>query len=124
MLAVVAGASLGVVLLWSGGAKLASPARWRAQASEFGAPARAIAPLPWVELVLGGLLVAQLARPLPAIAAGALLAVFTVGLVQRLRTGRRPPCACFGASARPISWWSVARNVLLMVVAAVAVFAV
>jgi hypothetical protein len=42
-------------------------------------------------------------------------------LLVRLDDGVRPPCACFGAwSARPVSWWSVGRNVALGVLALVA----
>jgi uncharacterized membrane protein YphA (DoxX/SURF4 family) len=124
MLQALAGVLLGGVFLWSGTAKLARPAVWRAQAAEFGAPSVAITPLPWVETVLGGALVAQLVRPWPAVVALCLLAVFTVALVQRLAGGRRPMCACFGGvSNRPISWWSVARNLGLMAVAVVAIAA-
>jgi hypothetical protein len=120
----LAGVLLGVVFLWSGAAKLARPAVWRAQATEFGAPHTLIVPLPWAETVLGGVLVAQLALPWAPAAALCLLVVFTVALVRRLAGGRRPMCACFGGvSNRPISWWSVARNLALISVAVVAIAA-
>lgn len=124
MVATLAGVVLGGVFLWSGVAKLARPEAWRAQATDFGAPALAVAALPWVETVLGAVLVAQLLRPWPAVVALGLLVAFTAALVARLARGRRPMCACFGGlSNRPISWWSVARNLALMAVAVVAIVA-
>ena len=69
----------------------------------------------WVELVTGALLVAQAARPVPALVALALMLAFTVLIVRRLAAGEHPPCACFGAwSARPLGWWHVARNLALI----------
>jgi Methylamine utilisation protein MauE len=120
MLAVLASAALGVVLLWSGGSKRVTPQQWRSQALQFGTPSWLVPVLPWVELALGGALVAQLLAPWPAAAAGALLVVFTVALVRHLAQGRRPPCACFGTGGRPISWWSVVRNLALLTLAVVA----
>ncbi len=58
--------------------------------------------------------------PAGAIAALATLAFFTTFLVGRLRAGVRVPCACFGAArSRPISIIDIARNLGLMVLAAV-----
>ena len=80
--------------------------------------------LPWVEIVLGAILVMQLA---PMVAAGAallLLAAFTALIVRRLLQGRHPPCACFGSwSARPLGAGHVARNVAFMVLGVLALFA-
>lgn len=43
-----------------------------------------------------------------------LLALFTTFVVGRLRAGVVAPCACFGnASSQPLSWVTVARNVLM-----------
>lgn len=120
MVATVAAAVLGVALLVAGGAKRAAPS-WPAQAAALGAPRWSIPLVPWIELVLGGLLVAQVARPIVAVAAGGVLLVFTGLLVNRLRQGERPPCACFGRwSAGPIGWWSVARNGAMIALALVA----
>jgi len=78
------------------------------------------AALPIVELVVGAMLIAQLARRAAAVVAAILLLAFTVLLVVRLVQGRRPPCACFGAlSAKPIGWGNVVRNGVLIVVAIV-----
>lgn len=117
MVGVVAAALLGVAMLLAGGAKRASPA-WPAQAAELGAPRWSIPVVPWLELVLGALLVGQILRPAVALVTAGLLVAFTVLLVARLLEGRHPPCACFGPwSSRPISWRSVARNVVLVALA-------
>jgi uncharacterized membrane protein YphA (DoxX/SURF4 family) len=120
-LAAVAGVVLGAVLLLSGAAKLAAGPRWAAQAAALGAPAFAVPVVPWLEIGLGALLVTGVGRPVVALAAAALLTVFTGLLVVRLVQGRRPPCACFGAwSTRPVGLGSVARNVVLIAVALLA----
>ena len=119
--AVVAGVVLGAVLLLSGAAKLAAGPRWAAQAAALGSPAVAVPVLPWLEIGLGALLVTGVWRPVVALAAAALLTVFTALLVVRLVQGRRPPCACFGAwSTRPIGVGAVARNVVLIALALLA----
>ena len=74
--------------------------------------------MPFVEIVVGSLLVGQIARREVAVFAAALLLAFTILLVVRLVQGRRPPCACFGAwTTKPIGWGNVARNVAFIVVA-------
>jgi len=113
----IASVVLGVAMLAAGAAKLASR-RWPADARGLGAPTWAIPLVPWVELVLGALLVVGVLRPLVAIVTALLLVAFTVLLCARLARGERPPCACFGRlSTRPISWWSVARNLVLIALA-------
>ena len=117
----VAGFVLGVVLLVSGALKLAAGPRWSAQATAMGAPAAAVPAVPWIELVLGALLVAGVARPAVALVAATMLVVFTGVLVLRLAEGRRVPCACFGSRPdRPIGVGSVVRNLVLIALALVA----
>jgi hypothetical protein len=117
---VVASVLLGAVFVISGVLKLSAPALWRTQSADLGVPGVVAAVLPIVEVVIGALLIAQLARRAAAIVAGVLLLCFTVLLVVRLMQGRRPPCACFGAlSAKPISWANVGRNAVLVVLATV-----
>lgn len=117
----VAAVVLGVVFLISGGTKIASHADWTRLSAEFGAPWIVRVTLPWVELILGALLIVQIGRPVVALAALVLLAAFTIAIVVRLRQGRHPQCACFGAwSSRPLGWGHVVRNLALMVVAVVA----
>ena len=119
----LAGAVLGLVLLVSGVAKRVDGG-WPAAASALGAPSWAVAPLPWVEIGLGALLVSGLVRPVAAALAAVLLVLFSVLLAVNLARGRRPPCACFGSRSRaPISAWSLIRNAGLLALAAIACFA-
>ena len=72
---------------------------------------RSVPLLPWVEIAVGGLLVARVGLPYTAYAALGLLTGFTAWLV----THRGTPCACFGAWSRRAAGWSdVARNIALM----------
>jgi len=75
---------------------------WMQQSADMDVPRALAFPVPYVELLLGVLLVTQLFSPWPAVAAAALLLAFTVVIVRRIRDGSRPPCSCFGArSTRP-----------------------
>jgi hypothetical protein len=104
----------------SAGAKLADRAGSRRAAAALGVPARyagmVAAALPGVELAAAGLLAIWSSAFWGALLALVLLAAFTVAIVGNLGQGRRPDCHCFGQlRSRPISWWSVARNVVLAV---------
>ncbi len=112
---------LAAVMLFAGIMKLRD-SNWPQAAAALGVPAwiaRLVAP---GELVLGALLVADVANaPVSWVALGVLLA-FSVVLVVALRKpiDERPRCACFGAwTQRPVSWWSLARNGAFSVVALV-----
>ena len=122
---VIATVALGVVFLVAGVTKVAGPHRWRVQSAELGVPPGVAAALPFGELIIGALLVGQVARRPVAVIAAVLLFAFTALLVVRLRQGRRPPCACFGGwSTKPIGWSDVARNAGFIAVAtAVAIWA-
>ena len=128
MVAAIAAVIVGVVFLVSAVAKFARPDQWRAQAGELvlgsRRPVRAFDAVPAVEAVLGALLLVQWQRTTVALIAAAVLCVFTALLVVRLAQGRRPPCACFGTlTTKPISWMTVARNLVLIALALVAAFA-
>ena len=111
---------LGIVLLVAGIAKRADR-RWPQDAAALGTPAWAIPVLPWFEVLLGAVLVSGLARPAAAALAGLVLLVFTGLLILNLARGRRPPCACFGASSRrPIGPGSLVRNLVLLALAVIA----
>lgn len=108
----------------AGGSKLASGRAWLQQARDLGAPAWSARPLPWLELVVGALLIVQVGRQPVAAAALAMLVSFTGLIVIRLREGRHPPCACFGAwSARPLGTGHVVRNLVLIALGVVAMLA-
>ncbi len=114
-------AAVGTVLLLAGAFKLAQPA-WPRAAADFGAPRWVIASLPWLELVLGGLLLSQVGGRWTAGAACLLLALFTVAVAVRLRFGDQAPCGCFGeASWEPVSGRTLVRNLVLTALAAAAV---
>jgi uncharacterized membrane protein YphA (DoxX/SURF4 family) len=117
---VIASVFLGAVFIVSGVTKIAAMQQWRAQAADLGVSGVVVAALPYAELGIGALLVAQIARRPVAIIAGVVLVAFTTLLAVRLSQGRRPPCACFGAlSSKPISWTNVARNAVFIALAAV-----
>lgn len=112
---VVASVVLGAVFVLSGVTKVSAPQQWAAQSAGIGVPRFVAAVVPFMELLVGALLVAQIARRPVAVVAGAVLLVFTSLLVLRLSQGRRPPCACFGQwSTEPIGWGDVLRNVVFL----------
>jgi uncharacterized membrane protein YphA (DoxX/SURF4 family) len=118
---IVAANLLGAAFVLAGASKLAAGRAWPAQAAGLGAPEWSVRPLPWVELVLGALLISNLVRRPASIVALVLLLLFSTLVIARLREGRHPPCACFGAwSARPLGPGHLARNGLLVVLAIVA----
>ena len=125
MIVAAASAALGAVFLLSGVLKVSAPQQWRAQSAGLGVARPIATVVPFAEVVIGALLVTQVARRVVALAAAALLVGFTTLLVLRLLQGRRPPCACFGAwTTKPIGWRNVVRNaVLLALAAAIAVWA-
>ena len=122
--ALVASILLGVVFLVSGGSKIAAGPAWPEQARGLGAPSFVVPLLPWFEIVLGAVLVMQLA-PVPAAAiALAVLVGFTALIVRRLAQGQHPPCACFGTwSTKPLGRGHVVRNVGFMLLAVIALLA-
>ncbi|MBI4932281.1 MAG: hypothetical protein HY828_00270 [Actinobacteria bacterium] len=118
---VAAAVVVAAVLLVSGVLKLAATREWRSQSAGLGVPWRIARIVPYVEVVLGALLLVQWQRPLVAWCAVALLGSFTVLIGVRLAQGRRPPCACFGAwSARPIGGGHLARNAVFIAAAVAA----
>lgn len=121
VIAVVAAVLVGLALVVAGASKLAARESWPSQARELGAPRWTIPLVPWVELVIGAMLIVQLLRTIAAGAAMLLLAVFTLLIVRKIAAGEHPPCACFGTlSAKPIGWGHVARNAILLALAVVA----
>jgi hypothetical protein len=107
----------------------ASKLRGRSAYTDFLAATRRLAP-PWppVGVAAATVVAAELAivvlvavpatvRAGFALAMG-LLAAFTCAIAAALRRAERGPCACFGASDRPIGHGHVARNLVLMGVSA------
>lgn len=118
----IAAVIVGVAFLVAGGSKIAARHAWPAQARELGAPGIVVPVLPAAEIVLGAMLVAQVAVPVAGAVAALLLVAFTVLIGVRISQGKRPACACFGAwSSSPIGAGHVIRNVVLLVLAMTAV---
>lgn len=116
--AILASVALGVTFLVAGAAKVVSGPLWTVNARALGAPRVVIPAVPWLEIVIGALLCAQIARVPMALAAAALLVAFTALLLMRLVHGEHPVCSCFGTwRATPLGWRHVARNIALIGIA-------
>jgi hypothetical protein len=118
---IVAGAAVGLALIWAGVVKLLAGTDWTKQAADMGVPREPALAVPYAEIVVGVLLATQLFAPWPAVAALVMLVAYTVLIVVRLLDGSRPPCACFGRrSTRPLGAFHLVRNGLLIALAALA----
>lgn len=116
---------LGGALCWAGIVKLRRREEFNRAVSDFDllpgwleSPAARFIPL--LELGLGSVLVVGLGTRWAAVGAVLLLAAFTLGIVLVLRRGRQPDCMCFGSSGSEVGWWSVHRNLGLMILAGMA----
>jgi len=117
----VAGVVLGLVFVAAGVLKLVAGPVWLKQAADMNVSRPMAIVVPYVEIVVGALLVTQLFTPWPAVVALVMLVTFTVVIVRRIRDGSRPPCACFGSkSRRPLGAYHVIRNLMFVVLAVVA----
>ena len=124
VVAIVASVALGLVFVAAGVLKLVEGPAWLKQAADMEVSRSVAVVVPYIEIVVGVLLVAQLFRPWPAVVAIGMLLVFTVVIVRRIRDGSRPPCACFGSkSKRPLGAYHVVRNLAFLALALVAVAA-
>ncbi|MDQ1375145.1 MAG: hypothetical protein QOJ09_2483 [Actinomycetota bacterium] len=114
---VAARVAVGLVLLAAGAMKARDRA-WPASAARFGLPRAVALGLPWLEVVVGALLVAQVGRRWTSAAALALLVAFTVAAARHVVRHDDVPCACFGSlSASPVSTRTIARNLVLVALA-------
>lgn len=77
---------------------------------------------PWAELAIAAGLVGAPApwRWAPGTAAVGLLAGYLALVGRLVLRGERVACACFGATAHPVTGWTVARNAALLAAAALA----
>jgi hypothetical protein len=77
--------------------------------------------LPAVEIVTAALLLWPAQRATGALAAIALMAIFSLAIAINLARGRRDvDCGCGGASGRQtLSWWLLVRNAALALLAAI-----
>lgn len=117
----IASIVLGVTFVVAGGAKIAAGPLWPVHVRDLGVPMIVAPVLPWIELLIGAALIAQLFEPWAAVAAIALTVAFSVLIALRLSQGRRPVCACFGAwSAKPIGARHLVRNGAMLVLGVLA----
>jgi len=78
--------------------------------------------LPCFEIALALGLLLPKAQKAALILAAFLLAFFAAIIALNLLRGLEVPCGCFSNQDQPATWWSVARNLLLILLAAMAVF--
>ena len=128
-LRVLVSMALRLMFVWAGVSKLAQGKEWSISTTPFSTGRTFIDALvkwalPWCEVVLGALLIAQVALVVTGVAACILLAGFTVRIVQLLRRGETPSCRCFGAVSRaPLSMNHVWRNVVFLILSVLVVVA-
>ena len=105
---------VGVVVVWAGASKLLAGSSWYDGVASAGLPR-------WI--LIGALTAVRLWVPvIPLVLAGLLMA-FTGWILVAIRKDDVPTCACFGSmSKKPIGWRHVARNSVLIALAASAAF--
>jgi hypothetical protein len=113
---------LGVTMLVAGLLKLGDIRAFQVSIDSFAllpiAASAAVAVfLPWLEILVGGLLVWKKWEYESAVLLTALmLSVFILALLSAWWRGRDPQCGCFGGEASGISWMLI-RDALLLVLA-------
>lgn len=116
--------ALAAVFAVAGLAKLRDARGSRKSLADFGVPV-VLAPtfavlLPLAELACVVALLRERSTVPGAIGVMALLVVFIVGITVSLARGRTPNCHCFGQlSSSPVSWWTLCRNLVLLMLAVV-----
>ena len=119
---ILTGLVLGLVFIAAGVLKLVEGPGWLKQAADMEVSRPVAVVVPYVEVVIGVLLVVQVFKPWPAVVAAVMLVAFTVVIVRRIRDGSRPPCSCFGSrSKRPLGAYHVVRNLVFLAIAVAAV---
>ncbi|RZI59166.1 MAG: redoxin domain-containing protein [Rubrivivax sp.] len=123
ILIVLGGWFLAGVFALAAWSKLAEPDATAQALRSFGVPAALARSGAWVlpllEFAVALLVVLPWAPALGIALAAGLLAVFAAAMAVQLAQGNKPSCNCFGQTrSQPISWASVARNGLLVALAA------
>lgn len=124
--AILSRLGLGVVLCWSAVPKLVYPDRFFGNVLEYGvigpeAASYVAAVLPWLELMLGLLLLSNILVSGAFLVSLMLLLGFSGLQAYALATGLEVSCGCFAVAdeAGAVSGWTVTRAALLGVLAAV-----
>ena len=115
--------ALAAVFLTAGVSKLADRAAFRETVAAFGVPVRLTRPVavvvPLAEVAVAAALLPAASARIAAVAALVLLVLFIGAILLTLARGQAPDCRCFGQiSNRPISGKTVARNAILVALAA------
>lgn len=116
---------LALVFLAAGVVKVGNRREFAIAVDNYQVVPRVVAPvvarwLPPGEVLLGLLLLAGIAPAWVGALATVLLVVFILVVVVNLLRGRRVECGCFGTSVpRRITWWTVLRNLSLLVMAGI-----
>lgn len=120
MIAVIAGVILGILMCFAGGTKIAQGSQWPIEARAMRAPELAIPVLPWVEIIIGALLMTRVQTTAIGLSALVLLCSFSGLILANLLAGHRPVCACFGNfRPRPLGWRHLFRNGVLAALAVI-----
>ena len=114
---------VGVVVVWAGASKLLAGSSWYDGVASAGVPRWILNPLPLLEVIIGALTAVRLWVPVIPLVLAGLLMTFTGWILVAIRKDDVPTCACFGSmSKKPIGWRHVARNSVLIALAASAAF--
>jgi hypothetical protein len=127
-LGLVVGSAVGLLLLAAAAAKARDLPAFREGLSGYGIRGRLAGPVaflvPAVEAVLGVLLVTGRFVVAAAAASAALFGVFSGVQLRTFRRGSRVPCHCFGETPlETVSWATVARSVLLVLLSVLVLLA-
>ena len=120
-MAQLAGVVLALVFTIASVAKFRDPTRTRQSLAGMGLPVPHLLAVgvPLVEVLTAILLIVDPRTGGPC--AVALLVAFSTLVASRLLAGQREGCGCFGAwSTGNLSWWTLARNAVLIAVGVVA----
>lgn len=121
--------ALTVVLMVSAWGKLRAPATFRRALGTFKLIPKEVVPLllvavPATELALAAAQWIVPIRPAVSVAMIALFVAFTALLLRSLITGEGADCGCFGSAApEKVSWFAIARNLVLIGLAAMGLVA-
>lgn len=121
--AILARIALAAIFLFAAVTKFFDVRRTAEMLRNFGVPQAATGVaariLPSLELAIGAALLPSTSARFAAMAALAVLFVFSIAVATNVALGRRPDCRCFGqTAAAPIGWMTVVRNSLFIAIAA------
>ncbi len=71
--------------------------------------------LPWVELISGVLLVVGIRVRSAAVVTGLLMIMFAIAMFINLMRDAAISCGCFNAIGEQISWWTLARDIIWLI---------